>query len=650
MSHSHEDFPRYVRTAGKITIVTAVAGLVVFLFAFMYDVGNQELNHASAANGNATTTLTVLNTPPAFTLNPYEVIGSATSTPTNSGDVIQWSAIAEDSNSAPYFLLICSNNASPTPDYQDIGDGTGIGEPACDGTAVQWGVSASTTSGALATVSTTTEEWGTGQFVEVSHWYAWVCDDDAVNPRCSNFSEQGDYATSSSPFHINNRPVFTDFANNGPADPGGTITFNSTSSDPDSVGGEDTIYVVVCNTIGWATSTDTCFDSGDFIASTTLTTILSDVAATYTIPSIMRDDTYPAYGYVFDEHGHEALGNYDQADFIISNVAPTVLGGDITIYGVNGPGDPDLEVNIPEGETPSSTLEFTIRDANSCLNAASTSEITNFVLSVYRGTSTDGTAICDGSGTNYDPNDCYESGVPAATWNLSCSATTTCASPLQDYMDYSCDFPLWFVADPTDAGVNTPLAFANDVWFAAVAGADDNYATGTMATTSNPVELKSFSAIDILLTQIAYGAIEPGDDSGTLDATSTAQNVGNTGLDQEVRGESMCDLTFHGVTVGNCPNYATSSIPDWRQQLSTTTYAYDADATEGGGLLDPRILQLSSTTNQELELNVNKTTATSTPQEGTTYWGIAVPISITLAGSYTGLNTFTAKTAEAADW
>lgn len=204
-------------------------------------------------------------------------------------------------------------------------------------------------------------------------------------------------------------------------------------------------------------------------------------------------------------------------------------------------------------------------------------------------------------------------------------------------MDYSCTFPLWFVADPTDPGPNTPTSFANDNWSAGIAGRDDDSLIGFMSTTSSPVELVSFSAIDILDAQIAYGGIEPGDDSGTLSATSTALNVGNTGLDQEIVGESMCG-TF---AVGNeCPVSATSTIPEDQQKFSTTTLAY----------ISPFAQILSSTTPNELELNVPKTTATSTPNEGTTYWGIAVPVSITLAGSYQGLNTFTAKTAEASDW
>jgi hypothetical protein len=59
---------------------------------------------------------------------------------------------------------------------------------------------------------------------------------------------------------------------------------------------------------------------------------------------------------------------------------------------------------------------------------------------------------------------------------------------------------------------------------------------------------------------------------------------------------------------------------------------------------------LSSSTPNEVELDINKSISTSSPTYGDTYWGIAVPVTITLAGSYEGLNTFTAVTAEALDW
>lgn len=625
MLYKREELPGYVRTAGKITVVTTLAGLLVFMVAFMFDVGTKEFSRVSAQT--ATTTLTVLNTPPQFTLNAHEQTESSTSTPTNSGDQVVWNAIGEDSNSAPYFLLVCSTNASPTANAApDVGS-LGTMPPTCGG-GVQWAVSTGTVSGQPAIAATTTTE--AAPFAEIQEWYAWVCDDDPFNPRCNNIPVQGYSATNSSPFNVNSRPVLSDFNNDGPADPGATLVFHSTSSDPDTVGGEDAIYLVVCSSNSdYSASLNTC--PNDFIASTTIT-LLSDASATYTLPAIIRDDTYAAYGYIVDEHGHEASSNPLNQDFNVNNVAPVVLSGDIDLNGGS-----DIVLTVPAGETPSTTLDFTIRDANSCLNAASTSEITSFTVAVFR--SGVGTTTCDGSAGSYDPNNCYPSGVPTATWNLSCTATTTCASPLQDYMDYTCEFPLWFIADPTDAGPETPAALAAQNWSAGVSGTDDDAVTGAMSTTSSPVDLTSFTAIDIESAQIAYGAIEPGFDSGTLSATSSALNVGNTGLDQEVRGDAMCG-TYGPSTP--CSNSATSTIPDNQQKFASTSLSY------ASGLA----FALSSTTNQEVELDIPKTTGTSSAawEQDYTYWGIAVPISITLAGSYQGLNTFTAVTAEAADW
>lgn len=624
MTYNPSEHTKYLMTAGKISITAAVAGLAVFIVAFIFDAGTQELSRVSAQT--ATTSLTVLNTPPAFVINAYEVIESSTTSPTNSGNVVQWAAVAEDSNNAPYFLLVCSTNASPTANGAISINDLGTAAPSCGG-GTQWGVSAATPSGNLATVSTTTTE--VAPFAESNDWYAWVCDDDPTNPRCNTVPVQGYSATNSSPFNVNFRPVFSGLVNNGPVDPGGTLVFDSTSSDPDTVGGEDFIYLVVCQAQTYSTTTNTC-PTEDFIASTTIN-VLANASATYTLASIVRDDTYPAYGYIVDQHGHEALGNPIQSDFTVNNVAPEVLSADISLNG-----GANIILTNPGGETTGFTLDFKVRDANSCLNAASSSEITGYVASIFR--SSYGTTTCDGTAGSYDPNYCYPSGVPTATWNLNCTASTTqCVSPLVDQLDFTCTFPLWFVADPTAGSVNLPALFAADDWVAAIRGVDDDAAQGAFAITSSPVELISLTALDLITAQIPYGALEPGDNSGTLSASTTVRSIGNTAIDQEVRGESMCG-TF---AVGNeCQPSATSTIPESEQQFSSTTLAYGS----------PLAVTLSSTTYNEVELNVQKSTSTSTPNPGVTYWGIAVPISITLAGSYTGLNTFMAVTAESDDW
>jgi hypothetical protein len=624
MSYNNEEFPQYVKTAGKITILTAFVGLMVFMMAFVFDIGQQELQKVSAQT--ATTTLTVLNTPPSFTINAYEVTESSTTTPTNSGDNIVWTALGSDSNGAPYFLLVCDSNATPTAKAATSSGSLGTAAPECDAGATQWGVSPATPSDSYATVTRATTE--IAPFAESNDWYAWVCDDDPFNPRCNNVPVQGISATNSSPFNVNKRPVFSAFANNGPVDPGAELVFSSTSSDPDSVDEEDELFLVVCGSNSYNTVTNTC--DSDFLASTTLSNILSDASATYTLAAIVQDNTYQAYGYLVDVHGHEASANGLQANFDVNNVAPTVLGGSISLNGGT-----DILLTNPGAETTGFTLDFTVRDANSCENAGGGDEIVGHNVSVFR--SGIGTSTCDTTAANYDPNNCYPSGVATSTWNLSCAATTTCSGPTQDDIDYSCTFPLWFVADPTDSGPNTPAALQSQTWTAAVSGVDDDSASGTLATTSAPVDLTSVSALEVLANDIAYGAVEPGDDTGTLRASSTFLNIGNTGLDQQSQAEAMCG-TYSVSTP--CPVSASSTIPADQQKFGTSTVSYAS----------PLAIPLSDSVSAELELDVLKTTSTSTPQQGITYWGIAVPVSITLAGQYTGLNTFTAVTAESEDW
>jgi hypothetical protein len=643
MVYNKKEFPNLMQTAGKITILTALAGVVVFLVAFMFDVGTAKLTEVSAQQ-TASTTLTVLNTPPQFTVNAFELTDSSTSSPTNSGSVMQWRAVGVDTNGAPYFLLICSTNASPTAVAASSTNNLGTRPPICGGGGIRWGVSAAASSGVPAIVSTTTSEVGsfaTGAFSGEKHnWYAWVCDDDPFNPRCNNVPVQGPTSTvaSSSPYHINKRPVISAFSSNQPVDPGATLTFSSVSTDPDSVGGEDNIYLVVCQTNGgFNVTTRIC--TSDPLASTT-GAFTANATAPYILAPIVRDNTYPSYGYLVDQHGHTATSTPAAGpslflhNFVVNNVAPTLLGGDILLNDAST--TPDFYLTEPGDETTGFTLDFTVRDANSCINSGSTPEITDYDVTVYR--TSLGTTTCSALAATYNPNECYTSGVATTTWNLSCTvAGGSCIGATDDTVVYNCTFPLWFVADPTDNGVNTPAALEADTWSAAVSATDDDGAFSPLVATNFVAEMYSFTALDLLSAQIPYGALEPGANSGTLSATTTVQSVGNTGLDQEVEGESMC-TTF---SIGNeCAASITSTVPENQQKFSSTSLSYASLLAE----------TLSSTTPNEVELDVPKTTATSSPQVGDTYWGIAVPISITLAGSYRGLNTFFGVTAEANDW
>jgi hypothetical protein len=615
-----------VSTAGKITVVTTLLGVLVFAFIFLLNIGKQEFQLAIAQD-TASTSVTVLNTPPQWTVNAFETVASATTTPTNSGTVLTWSATAVDSNNEPYRLLICSGNATPTP-------GTSTTTPTC-GSGVRWAVSATTSSGVAATAATTTSE-AFPPFAERNNWYGFVCDAINLNARCNAaYTGVSSFATGT-PFHVNRRPTFTAFWDNSPANPGATVTFTATSSDPDVVGGNDTLKLWVCATSSYNATTNSCGPNGTLASSTFGT---GNRTATYTIVIPTQDTNFQARGYVVDQHGHEATGATQGSNSVltVNNVAPTINASDIDLnLGTT------MQITNAATQTPNFRLQFVATDNNSCLNASSSEEVTDYVISVYR--SGIGSSSCDGlTAGNYDPNDCYVSAVPQATWNLNCTATTTpgdcnfAVDGIDRTRTYNCTFPLWFVADPTDGGATNTVYFAEN-WRAEVRAIDDDNATGTSNEGDFPVDVSSLLAFALNTVLIPYGELEPGQDTGTLNATTSASATGNVGIDQTYDGESMC-TNYTGP--GSCATSATSTIPVGRQEFGTTTLGYGAG-----------INLRSTSTPLQLEIDILKSTTTSstTRSKGTTYWGIEVPGTISLAGVYTGENTFYAVTAEPADW
>ena len=630
MKYNKQELPRYVETAGKMTILTALTGVLIFAFIFILNIGKTELQTASAQSGTATTTLTVLNTPPVWVVGEEarEQIQSSTSTPTNSGDVVSWIARATDANNAPYFLILCSTSATPTA--QQSTSTLGTAPPIC-AAGTRWAVSTSTVSGVQARAATTTTE--VSPFAESNVWYGWVCDDDPVNPRCSTTSSQGTAATNSSPFNVNRRPVFSSFTNSGPTAPGGTILFNSSSSDPDVVDAQDTIFLTVCGSAGFSTTTLSC--TGVTVASTSIPGSITNATTSRVLPSIIQDaNNYAAFPYVHDQHGHVASGGAQGVNVVytVSNVAPSVAGGTISLNG-----GIDMTLTNPGGQTTGFTLSYVVADANSCdaVGGGNADEVTGYVASVLR--SGVGTSTCNGSAASYNANNCYPSGVATSTWNLSCTASTTSctAGGGDDTIIYNCTFPLWFITDPTN-GTTTQTNFSAQHWAAGVAGIDNNNATGSMSTSTTPVEVNSLVAIGLLTNLIAYTQLEPGTNMPTLSASTTLRVLGNTGLNQLLGGDSMCG-TYSPSSA--CPVSASTTIPQSEQRYATTAAAYAS-----GIALAP------TSTPGTFLIQIPKPISTSTPSTGQTFWGIAVPGSITLAGSYTGQNTFTGAVSSPLTW
>lgn len=605
-----------VSTAGKVSVFACVLGLLSFAFIFTINISKGTFNTVEAQSV-ASTTVTVLNTPPQWTVDAEELIESSTTTPTNAGDVVSWVAVGTDSNADPYWLLICKTSANPTARSNN--------SPICDATSNQWSVSPTTTSATQATAATTTLD----SFVEVNAWFAWICDADLTTPRCNATFKQGT-STTASPFEVNHRPTFTAYTNTGSTLPGQVVTFYSTSTDTDVSGTADTVRLFVCNLNDFNTTTNLCGPGGTIASSTFVATHPS---AAYTVVIPTQDQTYSAFGFIIDNHGFEASGGSQgtNSSLTVQNATPSVASSTISIN--NGT---NMILTVESGSTTGFTMQYVVSDNNSCVNAASTSEIVSYQLSLYR-SGVGSTTCATGNSSLYNPNNCYTSAVATSSWNLLCTATTTgntCTGSTDTTIGFDCSFPLWYVADPTD-GTATSTQFSTEDWRAQVRAVDDNGATSTATETANPREVLSFLAFDLNTAIIPYGSIEPGAVPPPLAATTTISATGNVGLDQRLTGEAMC-INF--ATGNECPNSATSTVPAEEQVYATSSVAYASGVA------------LSSTTNAELELDVRKSTSTVTQSTGITFWGIRIPASITLAGNYKGENTFTAIVGESSRW
>lgn len=608
----------HLRTAGKITVYTTMVGVFIFAVVFIFNIGEKRINEA-VAQSSATTSVTVVNTAPLWTASSTEVIESSTTSPTDAGNVLSWRAIGTDSNGENYYLLICSTSATPTPNSS--------APPTCT-SGIQWAVSPTATSGLVATAATTTY----AAMSESNAWFGWICDGNSGTPRCNNTFSQGTNATNSSPFEINHRPSFTIFNDNSPAVPGAVVTFTSTSSDADVSGTPDRVFLTVCATAGFSTTTNTC--TGTTLASSTVS-VPANASSTYTIVIPTQDQDYSAFGYVYDNHGFEASGGAQGTDttLTVANIAPSVSGATVSIA------QPGTTTNIilttEAGQTTGFALSFTTSDNNSCDAAGGGlgDEVTSYNLSVYR--SGIASTTCTSSAGAYNANNCYPSQLATSSWNLSCTASTTsCTGSSDTDMIWNCTFPLWYIADPTD-GIASTTQYSAQNWLAQVRGIDDDFATGTFAQSTVGTEVTSFLAFALNTLSIPYGALEPGQQTDPIVATTTISATGNVGINKDVTGESMC-TTYTGSTV--CPNSASSTIPENEQVFATSTVTY-AQGTS-----------ISSTTARVIRLQVPKSTATTTQSNRNAFWGIRVPGTITFAGDYKGENTFTAIVSNQSSW
>lgn len=177
--------------------------------------------------------------------------------------------------------------------------------------------------------------------------------------------------------------------------------------------------------------------------------------------------------------------------------------------------------------------------------------------------------------------------------------------------DYTCTLPVYYLADPTDAGsVNQA-----DDWTCEMTPSDGE-GVGTGA--SDTIEMNTLRALAVS-DFINYGPLERDTDTGAVNQESIISNVGNAPIDLEISGEDMCT---------DYPTCAGSVLPVANQQYALAGFTY------GSGIV-------LTTSPDTVDISIAKPTANPSNSTSSMFWGISIPIGQT-KGDYEGVNIFTA--------
>jgi hypothetical protein len=600
-------------TRGRVSFTILLFGLLVagLILAVNFNPGN---NPSAWAQSTATTTVTILNTPPLWTVNAQEEASYGTSSPAVVGVSMGWNGVGTSPNGNNYYLLICKSSSTPTANAS--------APPTCGGGAGNlWAVSTSTVSGTNATSTYTPSSTDP----QINAWFAWICDGNSFNPKCNTTYEQGSGSTAS-PFYLDHRPQFTSFTNNSPAVPGATVTWTALASSSDNfTGTTTTIQLFVCKSNDFTGSA--CGSAGTVCTSTAS---VVNPTCNYTIPIPTLDQGYPTYGYVIDQFlvppSAGVQGN--DATETVSNVAPTITSSSINLLNQTG-SSTQLILTNPGGQTTGFEVTFTASYNNSCQSPLGGQSVVSATIDVFR--SGVGLANCSSSG-NYNAASCYPSAVGTGTWAYSCSQNGgSCAGTSSVTSQWTCTFPLWYFADPTD-GTATSTQYYNQNWIAAVQASNYKGATSAAVTSANTSTVLSFLASQLNTPSINFGSLNSGSSTPTLAATTSMSELGNLGLNETLYGVSMC------TNYPNCPVSTTSTIPVGQIAYATSAVSYASGVS----------LQVNP--GSLLAIQINKSTSTVSSSIGSTYWGLSVPSSIILAGAYTGQNTFIAVRSNPSSW
>ena len=648
------------KNAGKITITTL---LLCFLVLAVFVVADTQYRGVSASD-TATTSVTVINSPPVWVDGPREDPDSGSSTPVNEGSSVVWKATANDPNESveeegnDYWLLICEGSPDGV-DEEDFTTYDGTNDPECPGD--QWAISGRTGDGVEAEASYLVP--GGREADEVNEWYAALCDADSVTPRCNAYYEDGlrigpDENSEvddegSSPFYVNYRPTFTSLTAPGGTDPGDDGTWTTIASDPNEELSTSTVRLFMCRNDEFDEVNQEC-QGGEENTYGSSTLVESDPSVTYTLKNPKPNGEYDAYGFVVDAYGLTAptTSTWDETrrqgsnrELEVNNVAPVLETSSVDFYdvGAGSSGGP-FGLSNSEGLTEGFKIEFNTSDDNSCQTKEGDPEMTEVAVSFYRASGTE--CVTD---DDYDSNNCYPSAVSADNfegeggWDLVCTRDQdSCGGTGHKTVEWECEFPLWFNADPTDG--DSP--FSDDDWYVSMTVTDTDGATGERLQSDGNVELTSLMAFRLDQNAINYQALDVGVASD-LNAPTPILSIGNTGVDQNLIGTPMCPGFDLGATNYGCTDYSGDVVPEDTIPARFQRFgAVDGDYSSGTELADSHLDE-----SEELhEVNVPKTTDPLSPGVGTIGWGMEIPEEIVTAADYQGQNTFSGVISGSENW
>jgi len=534
------------------------------------------------------TTVSVANTAPTISV-AYESPTSDNTTPTDVGDNVTIYATGSDVNGDQYWLAVCKGAG--------ITKGTSGGAPTCNTAA--WKIATSKQTQAVATsVSFTITS---GETLETYDWYAYVCDDNAGDQKCSA-ADQGSGA-SGSPFKVNHAPGFTGSSNDGAKNPGAqqTVTVSSGQySDGDSSGSQDQVKLYVCPSQAFTDGASPHCDATE-LCSSSLTTPGNPITCNFNLANPVSHGTKHYYPYVVDTHGlmSGGAGQGEDKTYSANDIRPT-FASTPTLNGGSAIG------LTHEKTTNNIDVIGTATDDNGCGDLVAS----NTYADVWQ-TSLTRTG-CD-SGGEASGNNCY--------YHVTCAldtATNDCTGGSDKDAGFKCTVAFQYYANPTD----TYSPWSTDSWTATFIPGDEQTLNGTGEKNSNTVVMNSYLAIglaDSPYNAIAYGSVAAGAHTtpNLLDLTHM-KATGNVSIDASISGDPM---TGPGTSIpANKQKYGIgASAPLW--------------GAGGNAVL--------SGTPTLTALHTCKSGYTQTPGWKSVYWGIDIPAG-QVAGDYTGSNTITA--------